>query len=119
MTTVTVSDGNLVVDVKGWDKLWSLTSQLVIPVNHVIRVYADATIAQSWWKGVRLGGTQVPGVITAGTFYHHGEWVFWDVHHPERALVIELRDEGYKKLIIEVPDPADAVARIQPMLPNA
>ena len=119
MTRMTVSDGNLIVEVEGWDKLWSLKSQLVIPMNHVFRVYADSSIAENWWKGLRVAGTHVPGVIAAGTFYHHGEWVFLDMHRPERAVVIDLRDERYKKLIIEVPDPAEAVARIQPMLPKA
>jgi hypothetical protein len=112
MTVVSVSEGNLIVEVEGWDKLWSLRSRLVIPIHHVIRVYADPKIAESWWQGLRLAGTHLPGVITAGTFYHHGNWVFWDLHDPEKAIVVELRDERYEKLIIEVPDPADTVARL-------
>jgi hypothetical protein len=116
MTNVSVSDGNLVFEVEGWDKLWSLRSHLVIPIQHVIRVYADSHIAESWWKGLRLAGTHLPGVIAAGTFYHHGNWVFWDVHNPENAVVVDLRDERYAKLIVEVPDPADTVARLQTVL---
>jgi hypothetical protein len=113
MTTVNVSEGNLIVEVDGWDKLWSLRSRLVIPIQHVVRVYADPSIAIGWWQGLRVAGTHVPGVITAGTFYHHGNWVFWDVHHPEKAVVIDLRDERYEKLIVEVPDPAETVARLE------
>ena len=116
MTTVSVSDGNLTVEVEGWDKLWSLRSRLVIPIRHVIRVYADSSIAENWWQGLRVAGTHLPGVITAGTFYHHGNWVFWDVHNPEKAVVVDLQDERYEKLIIEVPDPADTVARLQATL---
>jgi hypothetical protein len=119
VTNVSVSDGNLVFEVEGWDKLWSLRSRLVIPIAHVIRVYADSSIAESWWKGLRLAGTHVPGVIAAGTFYHHGTWVFWDVHNPEKALVVDLRDERYGKLIVEVSDPADTVARLQTVLSKA
>ena len=119
MTIVSVLDRNLVFEVEGWDKLWSLRSRLVIPIHDVIRVYADPKIAESWWKGVRVGGTYVPGVITAGTFYHHGGWVFWDVHNPENVIVVELRDERYAKLIVEVPDPAETVARLQAELPAA
>ncbi len=118
MTTVSVSDGNLIVEVEGWDKLWSLRSRLVIPIHHVVRVYADSNIAEDWWKGLRVAGTHLPGVIAAGTFYHHGNWVFWDVHNPEKAVVVDLRDERYEKLIIEVPDPADTVARLQATLPK-
>jgi len=118
MTTVSVSDGYLIVEVDGWDKLWSLKSRLVIPIQHVIRAYADSSIAESWWKGLRVAGTNVPGVIAAGTFYHHGTWVFWDIHNPERAVVVDLRDERYEKLIIEVPDPADTLAVLQAALPK-
>ena len=118
MTTVSVSEGNLIVEVQGWDKLWSLRSHLVIPIEHVVRAYADSQIADRWWKGLRIAGAHVPGVIAAGTFYHHGNWVFWDVHHPQNAIVIDLHDERYEKLILEVPDPADSVARINAALPN-
>ena len=118
MTTVSVADGNLIVEVDGWDKLWSLRSRLVIPIQHVIRVYADSSIADSWWKGVRVGGTYLPGVITAGTFYHHGNWVFWDVHNPDNTVVIELRDERYNQLIVEVADPQAAVELVKAALPR-
>jgi hypothetical protein len=118
MTQVSVVDGAFVLEVEGWDKLWALKSHLAIPIEHVVRVYADPKIAESWWKGVRLGGTHVPGVIAAGTFYQHHNWIFWDVHNPENVIVVDLRDEHYAKLIIEVSDPADTVARLQLALPG-
>ena len=116
MTKISVVDGNLTVEVEGWDKLWSLKSHLVIHARHVVRVYGDPTIAEKWWKGLRIAGTHVPGVIAAGTFYQHGSWVFWDVHHPENALVIELHDERFEKLIVEVDDVSSTVARLQAAL---
>ncbi len=51
----------------------------------------------------------MPGVITAGTFYQDGKRIFWDVHHPENTVVIELKDERYNELIVEVADPNAAV----------
>jgi hypothetical protein len=53
------------------------------------------------------------GVITAGTFYQEGERVFWDVHDPEKTVVIQLGDERYARLVIEVDDPRATVAAIQ------
>jgi hypothetical protein len=47
----------------------------------------------------------IPGVIAAGTFYDMGEKVFWAVHDPERAIAIDLHDEDYSMLILEVADP--------------
>jgi hypothetical protein len=50
------------------------------------------------------------------TFYQDGKRVFWDVHHPEKTIVIDLHDERYKELIVEVDDPAEAVKLIQTVL---
>jgi hypothetical protein len=113
MTQLSVSDGKLNIEVKGWDRLWALRSHLSIPLEDVVRVYADSQIAEPWWKGLRVAGTNLPGVLAAGTFYHHSQWVFWDVHNPEKVVVIELRHEHYAKLIVEVEDPAATVAAIQ------
>jgi hypothetical protein len=118
MTSTSIADGKLVVEVHGWDKLWALRSRLEIPVEHVSKVCVDPSISDAWWKGLRVGGTHLPGVITAGTFYHHGDWVFWDVHNFANAIVIELRDECYARLIVEVEDPAATVSLLQAALPT-
>ena len=55
----------------------------------------------------------MPGVITAGTFYQHGKRVFWDVHDPERVIVIALKDERYDELIIEVADPVAVINLVE------
>jgi hypothetical protein len=60
-----------------------------------------------------MPGTNVPGVITAGTFFQDGKRVFWDVHNPENTVVIELKDERYNELIVEVSDPGAAVALVK------
>jgi hypothetical protein len=57
-------------------------------------------------------GVWVPGPITTGTYYREGELVFWDVHDPEKTVVIHLRDERYARLVIEVEDPEATVARV-------
>jgi hypothetical protein len=98
--------------VQGSDKLWALRSQLEIPIAHVRDARVDAEPARGWWHGVRLMGTQVPGLLTAGSFYQHGGFVFYDVHDPERTIVLDLDHEHYKRLVIEVADPAAAVATL-------
>jgi hypothetical protein len=60
-----------------------------------------------------LRGTYVPGVITAGTFYQEGERVFWDVYDPDSTVVIQLKDERYVRLVIEVDDPSATAAAIR------
>jgi hypothetical protein len=95
-----------------------LKSSLEIPLAHIAEIRADPTIAHGWWQGLRMPGTNIPGVLTAGTFYHDGKRVFWDVHNPENTVVIELKDERYNELIVEVADPKTAVNLVQAALPG-
>lgn len=113
MVEISVAEGKLVLHVRGADQLWALKSSLEIPLQHVSGVRADPSIAHGWWHGIRMPGSNIPGVLTAGTFYQHGQWVFWDVHNPDNTIVIELRDERYKELIVEVADPQAAVELIK------
>jgi hypothetical protein len=110
---VELAEDTLSIHVRGMDRLWALRSLLEIPLSHVAGAEADPGAARGWWEGIRSGGTHVPGVITAGTFHQEGERVFWDVHDPEKAVMIRLRDERYARLVIEVEDPATTVAAIR------
>ncbi len=112
MVELAVSEGKLLVNVRGADKVWALKSSLEIPLEHITEVRMDPTVAKGWWHGLRCPGTRVPGVITAGTYYTRHQKTFWDVHNPDRAIVIELRDESYDRLVVEVADPESAVALI-------
>jgi hypothetical protein len=113
MAEVELTENVLIVHVRGMDRLWALKSRLKIPLSHVLGAEVDPEIAREWHKGIRAAGAHVPGVITAGSFYQEGERVFWDVHDPEKTVVIRLRDERYARLVIEVEDPRATAAAIQ------
>jgi hypothetical protein len=110
---VEVTENALIVHVRGMDRLWALKSRLEIPLSHLVGAEVDPGLARKWHKGIRAGGTHVPGVITAGTFYQEDERVFWDVHDPVKTVVIQLRDERYARLVIEVENPSAMAAAIQ------
>jgi hypothetical protein len=116
LVDLSITEDKLVLHVRGADRLWSFNSSLEIPLVHIASVRADTEIARGWWHGIRMPGTNVPGVITAGTFYQDGKRVFWDVHHPEKTIVIDLRDERYNELVVEVSEPEAAVKLIQKAL---
>jgi hypothetical protein len=61
---------------------------------------------------LRMPGTYLPGVIKAGSYYRYrdGRWSFWDVCDRRKAVVIELRDEPYARLVVEVEEPRAVVA---------
>ena len=110
---LSIAEGKLTLNVRGADKLWAFKSSLEIPLVHIVGVRADPESAGGWYHGIRMPGTNVPGVITAGTFYRDGKRVFWDVHHPEKTIVIDLHDERFNQLVVEVADPEAAVKPIQ------
>ena len=106
MTEVEITEEALMVHVLAWDQLRAFKSRIEVPLSHVASVEMDPGLAQrEWWKGIKAPGTGLPGVIKAGTFYQWRERVFWDVHDPDKTIVIRLRDERYARLVIEVDDP--------------
>ena len=114
MVHISIENSRAVFEVQGLHKLWAFRSRLLVPLAHIADVRAaDPTLLRPLWKGIRLPGTYVPGVLVAGTYYKDGERVFWDVRNNERAIVVELTDEPYRRLIVEVASPAAEVARFQ------
>jgi hypothetical protein len=61
------------------------------------------------WKEWRIPGTSIPSIITAGTFHKDGTKIFWDVSNMENCFIVDLKDEEYKQLIIEVQNPKKAI----------
>jgi hypothetical protein len=116
MVKPTINPNVLSLDMEGADKVWSLKSHLEISLQHITGVRVDSEIVKKWYHGLRAPGTSVPRVITAGTFYQAGQRVFWDIHHPEQAVIISLKDERYNELAIEVENPDIFVAQLKQAL---
>ena len=113
MVQISIEGGVVNFDVEGLDKFWSFKSHLAIPLTHIISVKIDTEAARGWWHGLKIVGTNVPGVLTAGTFYEQGGIVFYDVHDPENTRVLELEHERYKRLIVEVEKPQAALRALE------
>ena len=111
MVTIEQQGDTVLFTVEGWHKLWALRSELRIPRAHLRGARRDAQAAQA--RGLRMPGTHVPGFLKAGTFYLDGFFdekpSFIDVRHAENTIVVDLADEQFTRLIIEVADPDAAV----------
>jgi hypothetical protein len=117
MVEVSLTDDHLHLTVKGLDKLWAFRSQLDIPFRHIRSVRHDPEASSGWWHGIKMPGTSIPGILTAGTFYQrNGQRVFWDVHNPEMSIILELHDDRFDELIVEVNDPLFTVEQIKARL---
>ena len=112
MARVSITEDLLTVELHGLHKLWALKSRIRVPLTQVRGATADPGIVAEP-KGMHAPGTHVPGVLAAGTFRQNGERVFWNVQDGTRAVVIELADDYYVRLVIEVDDPGATVAMIE------
>ena len=110
MTSVEIVGDRLLVRLSGWSKVWALKGGLDIPLAHV----RSAGFAPSGLKpkGLRAPGSYWPGVIAAGTYRWPGNKEFWSVRHLNKAIVLDLKGDGYDRLVLEVADPAATVAAI-------
>ncbi len=112
-------DGDVLdIQVQGAHKLWALKSSLRIPLSDVRSVRHDPERASSAWPGLRIPGTHIPFVYTAGTYYQSDfRPDFWTVRHADQAIVIQCAsDAAYDEIIVEVEDPLATVALIEDAL---
>jgi hypothetical protein len=118
MVKISVQDESITVEVQGMHKLWALKSSLSVPLVDIESVRHDPERASSAFPGLRIPGTHIPTVYTAGTYYQSDfRPDFWTVRRPEQAIVLQCREgAAYDEIIVEVEDPAATVALIQAAL---
>lgn len=107
------------VAMHGVDKLLSFKGEMRIPLAHVKSAKLDPEASKAHFVGVKLGGINIPGMIRIGTYEGRDGLAFWDIRKPEEALVIELHDETYARLFLQVDNVEAVAAEIQKALPPA
>jgi hypothetical protein len=115
MVRVEVSSDRLTVHIEGFDRMWTFRSRLEVPLAHVTGAAVAPEVVRGR-KGWRGPGVHIPGVIVAGTYHLRGERVFWVVHEPAKAVVVDLTEEKYARLVVGVTDPPGTVAEIREVL---
>lgn len=111
--TVHADRTGLRVDLSGWDAVWALRRQVNARASQVLDAQAVPR-ADTPPLGLRLPGTYVPRLVTAGAYRHrdHG-WAFWCVYRAPRVLRVTLTDHRFRHLVLQVADPDEAAARIR------
>lgn len=85
-----------------------------VPLAHVESVeLADPELVRKWNLGIRLAGFQIPGYLVSGLFRKGGELTWWHLGRGKSAIVIELRDERFARVVVEVEDPTATKAAIE------
>lgn len=103
MVSFTIEGATVKVTVLGWHKMFALRSAMYFSRENIRSVdYATGDLYRPCW---RMPGTSIPGLITAGTYVEAGKREFWDVTKGENAVVLDLENEEYTRLVVEAIDP--------------
>ena len=118
MASIEIFEGELIVHMRGWDKVWAMRGTLRIPLAHVREVrarpgeaYFDEVIVDTW----RGFGTYMPHRVAAGVVHLSDGPSFYSVHDPRRAIAIDVDAEKVRHVVVQIDDeaPEEAVARIE------
>ena len=109
MVKVHISDENVRFEIQGLYVFLAMRRQLTVARQHITDVRIES-LPRFGLHGIRAPGTHLPGVIVAGTFHQGDGRSFYCVTRFAKALIVELINEPYRRLVINVDD-EDAVAR--------
>jgi len=93
---------SLCVEIEGIHKFLALKSSITVPYSHISGVVIDPEEAHGIWHGLKAG-TNIPGVLTEGSFLQKDGRIFIDMKDSTRCIQITLHDESYKALVLEAP----------------
>ena len=111
MPSLELNDDALTIRLALWEKLASFHGNLCIPLRHV-RGATDDDGFRGAALGLRAPGTNLPGVISAGTYHTGGDRQFVFMTRGTQPLVIELQGEKWARLVLGVSDARAMAARI-------
>jgi len=124
MARVKIENEQLVINMKGVRKFFAMKSEVSVPLASIESVTTGLE-----WKDMpnildKVIGTNSNELYYGGTFREGGFWnsdgdkVFFDLRRKEEAIVITLKDEEYKRVIIGCEKPEETVAIIKQALDN-
>jgi hypothetical protein len=104
---------HLTVTLRGLDVVWAVRRRISVHLDHISGARLDPHVASHGpWLGAGQTDTLLDYAVAAGPMLVHGRHEFWDVHHPDRAISIDLVDEPFERLVLEVADPEAVVTAV-------
>jgi hypothetical protein len=121
MASIELTPHDLVVRIRGWDKVLAMRASLSVPLAHVADVRehaAEADFDDAVVDSSRGAGTFLRGRVAAGSLLLADGRAFYDVHDPRKAIVIDLESEPFRHIVVQVDDedPGSAARRIRDAL---
>jgi hypothetical protein len=116
MVSIVVDSDEVTVKVLGLHKVWALKGTIRLKRENILAAHvAPADLKPPW---LRCPGTCVPWVICAGTYYGKGRKEFWDRTRKGTAIQIDLKNESYTRLVVDVEHPEEIVRELTNAAPG-
>lgn len=114
MPQLELTDRELIVHLGKWEKLLALNSGIRVPLEQVRGATEDDGYGGPGGLklGLRLPGTHIPFLFSAGTFLKGGDAQFVCTRRKLQTVVIETANSQWARLVIGVRDARAEAARI-------
>jgi len=110
--TVRIEGDEVVLEIHGVDEILSIKRSIHVPLKHILSVSTE-TIPWNIFNAMKLAGADIPHVVKDGRFLSKEGLMFFEMHHPESCITINLDHERYKKIVFEVEDKESAAMMIK------
>jgi len=112
--TIRVDGTNLIFELHGVYQILSFQRSITVPLSHVVSVSTDKV---PWIQALmRAPGTNVPGIVKDGTYYDSDGTLFFEMHHSDKCITVNLDHDVYKKIIFGVDDKEAAATLIRELI---
>jgi hypothetical protein len=108
MASATIEDGVLTLSLRTWDKIFSVHGSLHVPLAHITAVSVGPAPAVPILT--KVIGTNMPGVMAAGTFFDSQGLLFYDYGANAECLILDVDHERFHRIVVEIDAPQAAAA---------
>jgi hypothetical protein len=115
---IDLDEDALVVRYAGLARAATLVGEVRVPYTAIASVSIGLTDPPGAFA-FRVGLSTPPlGTTQRGRFREHGDWSFLDVDDRERAVVIDLTGDRYRRVVLSVDDPEAFAASLRERRPE-
>lgn len=103
---IDITPTHLLVRSSGWDRLWSFSREIRVPIDSITAARVVSIREARRELGWRMGGTAIPGRVTAGWFSWRGrpgyrQW--WSTFRDPMVLMVDTTLRRPCRLVLQTP----------------
>lgn len=119
MTSLRVHSDRLEVQLTPTEKVLALRRDHVVIPRANIRSVTLTDDPWIWVRGIRAPGAEIPLVVAVGTWKFHGGKDFLAIKGKRQAVVIDLADSEFSRVIVSTKHAPDLIASLKLPVPDS